>query len=33
MLKAGLRYERGIIHAGLAHLLFRINYSSYSSES
>jgi RimJ/RimL family protein N-acetyltransferase len=32
MLKAGLRYERGIIHAGLSHLLFRINYSSYSSE-
>jgi ribosomal-protein-alanine N-acetyltransferase len=30
--KAGLQYERDIIHAGLPHLLFRTGYSSYSSE-
>jgi RimJ/RimL family protein N-acetyltransferase len=32
MLKAGLQYERDIVHTGLPHLLFRTVYSSYSSE-
>lgn len=32
MLKAGLQYERGIVHAGVPHLLFRTAYSSYASE-
>jgi RimJ/RimL family protein N-acetyltransferase len=32
MRKAGLHYERDIVHAGLPHLLFRTSYPSYSSE-
>ncbi|MEA2712145.1 MAG: hypothetical protein QOK27_106 [Gemmatimonadales bacterium] len=32
MRKAGLQYERDIVHAGVPHLLFRTGYSSYSSE-
>jgi ribosomal-protein-alanine N-acetyltransferase len=33
MRKAGLQYERDIVHAGLTHLLFRTRHSSYSSDS
>ena len=32
MRKAGLRYERDILHTGMSHMLFRTGYSSYSSE-